>query len=96
MKKMPSLSSVPKLLRVANTSAVLKILSSNSMITRCKKADKLMPKNLADSVSAINAPTPVSSSVKDHEVAANLYSKSVVLHLTRVLAWNVKFPIGRH
>ena len=59
-----------KLLRVANTSAVLKILSSNSMITRCKETDKLMPKNLADSVSAINAPTPVSSSVKDHEVAA--------------------------
>ena len=29
-----------------------------------------MPKNLADPVSAINALTPVSSSVKDHEVAA--------------------------
>lgn len=59
-----------KLLRPANTSAVLKIPSSNSTNTRCQETDKLMPKNLADSISAINPLTPVSSFVKDHEVAA--------------------------
>ena len=57
-----------KLLRPA--SAVIKIPSSNSTNTCCQETDKLMPKNLADPVSAINALTPVSSSVKDHEVAA--------------------------